>query len=273
MICIVAKTFLRPHYAKEILVGWHCHLKPAGVPLVLVDDGSPSARQELPSKAWTPPTIYVRPNFDVGLSEGRNLGVLGALELGAEYCVILNDDMTIDRDSASTILGACDYLARHPGIDVLGLRMRIHGLADPHPFYTRFHVNETGVLLRWPEPIGSRVDDHTPTDMCWDSMIARTQFLVANPWDRDLKLGEHWEYFWRIRKSQARVAVYERGLIAHSRTTRDYKEDGDTYAKYRSRHLKFQRIALRKHGLTGYRDLEGSLYPARASNASNEGVT
>ena len=70
--------------------------------------------------------------------------------------------------------------------------------------------------------------------------IAHRDILQAIRWDEDLKVDEHWDFFWRAKIAGVRVGVAMDHVFPHIHV------DPPAYKRHRP---VFLRAALRKHGL------------------------
>ena len=44
-----------------------------------------------------------------------------------------------------------------------------------------------------------------PLDICGNFFLAKTQCLIDSPWDKNLKLMEHEDFFWRLKQTHWKV--------------------------------------------------------------------
>jgi hypothetical protein len=70
--------------------------------------------------------------------------------------------------------------------------------------------------------------------------VANRDILKAIRWDEDLKVDEHWDFFWRAKIAGVRVGVAMDHVFPHIHV------DPPAYKRHRP---VFLRAALRKHGL------------------------
>lgn len=233
-LTIIVTTFNRPWIAKRCCQSIAKELP--GVKILLVDDGNPPA---IKAKPFPEEVEIHRMDFDSGLSVKRNYGV----ELAeTEYVAIFDDDFIFDENQPLT--EAVEYLQERPSLDLLTFNL----LNDQDQIlsYASVFVRRHKTLKRVASPY-EQVDKHIPCQCGFNAMVARRDVLLENPWDNQLKLGEHWDFFLRLAQAKKNVALYAEGFIRHQRVTTN-----PNYVKYRRRLPQFRKLALKKHGLSYY---------------------
>jgi hypothetical protein len=201
---VVIKTFLRPVRLSRCLGSVRRFLPE--VPIIVADDGSPFADETI---SLPHDVEHLKLPFDSGISKGRNEAVR---RVKTPYTVIFDDDFVVDEKHP--LYDGLDFLVKNPTIDIVTYRLwRGPGTGAAVHFASRFEVR-AGTLRRVPcaPAPGS---DHVICDMGLNCFTARTEKLLASPWDDDLKVGEHWDFFYRF---PGRVAVYFPG-DSRSRST------------------------------------------------------
>jgi len=96
-----------------------------GLKLVVVDNGSGPQVGEFLSKNY-PRASVVRSEKNLGYAGGNNVGIMYALRHGADYVLILNDDIKLKRGYASAIVRAGE---KSPRAGVFGCRIYYMGTA------------------------------------------------------------------------------------------------------------------------------------------------
>lgn len=86
-----------------------------------------------------------------------------------------------------------------------------------------------------------------PCDMVLNFGVIRTDVARALRWDDRLKVGEHFEFFWRLKQAGWRAAHVPGVVARHARV----RPKG--YAEFRSRAADMHEIVYRKHNLAGHR--------------------
>jgi glycosyltransferase involved in cell wall biosynthesis len=227
MLTFVIKTFCRPKQLQRLLRSI-AEFAP-GIPVVVADDGSPYAHEAID----LPPVFdYLELSYDSGIAAGRNLAVN---KVETPYVVLLDDDLILDRNHP--IDNALNYLPTSD-LDLLGFvwfessKNRLRKLR--RSFYV---VGDTLQMY----PSITRVNQHITCDMCHNSFIAKTKMILENRWDEDLKLQEHWDYFYRF---SGNVGMLCDGYLIH-----DHVVPSVHYKSMRHDRAKaFKKIALDKHG-------------------------
>lgn len=203
-------------------------------PVIVCDDSTEP--QEYPKNIQNRIQI-IRPEPDVGVSVGRNLMVEN---VKTKYAFILDDDHAI---SKGTNFGAAvksipkDW---ETGIIAFPLFHHKKGYAGA----SRFTVKKT--------PSGKIVDIvatlENPVDIAVNNFVAPTGLLLENPWPPELKVGEHFVWFWDLfEKGQVKIYCMPR---RHSwyHMIGDPAREHISYKRYRSRptHEKVRAFSKRK---------------------------
>lgn len=220
-LTVVIKTFLRPACCVASVESWL--LKIPGVPIVVVDDGGDVA----PDLSAYPTVRHIRTEFDIGVSEGRNVGVAAA---DTRYVILADDDNACSLDS--DIPAALEQL-KAEGLAVLGVGA--------------YWFREAAGCLH----IGGRprVDTFTPCDATLNHFIGDRDTMPQ--WDARLKMaGEHVDYFLEARRIEAGVGGTP--FLNFYRTWAASRSRDPRYGKFRGRG--YQRRVREKWG---YRSISG----------------
>jgi hypothetical protein len=220
------KTFERPQHVRRLVASIR-HYYP-GIPIMIADDSKhPQAVDGTHS--------IVMP-FDSGLSAGRNELVR---QCTTPKLAMLDDDFVFTALTDLTTL--CSILDAHPDIDLVGGHVHnvprqefgFYGLLDLG--CGRQAVLKHQVIERRP---GIEVVEVIP-----NFFMARTERLRLVPWDHELKLAEHLDFFIRAR-GVLKIAMCDSVAITHDRGT-----SSPVYKRARARASVYQRLAERKHGI------------------------
>ena len=87
--------------------------------VVVVDNGSDDGSAAEIEKAFDR-VLVIRNKDNLGYAEGNNVGIRQALERGADYIWLLNNDTVVDRDS---LIAMVDPAERDRGIGILGSKI------------------------------------------------------------------------------------------------------------------------------------------------------
>ena len=127
--------------------------------VLVVDNGSSDRSAEIVEKDY-PQALLVRNAANLGFAEGNNVGIRYALDRGADQVVLLNQDVTVDRQWLSQLLSAAeterefqifaplqyDYEGRE--LDRLFLR----GMLDMSPEFAEDYKKGEGFRKIYPLP-------------------------------------------------------------------------------------------------------------------------
>ena len=163
---------------------------------------------------------------DVGLSAARNLLVSHAR---TELVFLSDDDHVLVPETKIPLL--IEKYDRH-GFDVLATKS--NQTEPPRLMRSDGRVLTISRGARsWSEHIGT-------CDMVGNCLLASREMLARVKWDEDLKLEEHWEFFWRAKVLGLRVGVATDHMIEHRH------EDPPGYQRFRP---EFVDMAKEKHGI------------------------
>lgn len=207
------------------------------LPTILVDDGEPHATLA----GDLPHVRHIVTEWDIGLSAGRNLGVR---EADTKYVCIFDDDFTLPPNQSLDV--AINYMESHPELDILTFWL-LNDAGERLHYASDLRVTPCGKHLKRINATRKHVDQHLPIDMGFNCFIAKRESLLQCPWDDDLKLGEHWDFFLRAKRQGLKVALHDDVTLRHGRAHKNAR-----YRTLRNRVPKFKRIALRKHGFLSY---------------------
>lgn len=242
-VTFCVKTIHRPHACHRIVESILYHYPKARIDIL--DDGQPKFRYSThyPGDVKLLNALHELDTFDVGASAGRNELVARA---ETPYVFIVDDDMVLTRKTRINMVLRRLHDNRDT-VDLIGWRHPDAGrprLMDP------IHKGRLWVrhgTHRWNGHLGH-------CDMVDQIILAPKEIMEYHPWDPDLKIYEHWYYFWTAKLAGLNVAVSSDTSVLH--------KGGQPLGGYgRLRHRRqFFNLALKK---AGFRDLKmgGSVSP------------
>ena len=210
-ICI--KTFERPHSLRRCLESvrkYYPHY-----PVIVVDDGKKYPAAYLASKYNA---LYVNTLYNIGIAQGRNFGIEQAQ---TKYVFICDDDNVF---TAETKLEALHEIIEKQNYDILGCEYLYKGVRPLRRI--GFMVEFDNAVYIFPYTIHDPPDEAhcIRYDIIESCFISTKLFLMTHPYDARLKLHPEREWFWRLKKSGARVYYYPGVSISHFHTeTPEYK--------------------------------------------------
>jgi glycosyltransferase involved in cell wall biosynthesis len=226
---VVIKTFLRPACCVASVKSWleAC----PGIRIIVVDDGG----EVSPDLSGLSTVRHIKTEFDIGVSEGRNVGLAAA---DTRYVFVADDDNgcfpTCDLDAAVSALVEND-------LGVLGVGA--------------YWFSEHDGSLRIEGE--SRVAAFTPCDATLNHFVCDRD--VAPRWDARMKAsGEHADYFLQCRREGCRVAGTQ--LLDFYRTRHAASKTSAPYRKFRRRC--FHRLLREKWGysrVSGWQQRKGAV--------------
>lgn len=228
--CII-KTFERPHICQRLVDSILSKYKDM---LILVADDSKEP-SEFPGA-----TTFTMP-FDSGLSAGRNFLLR---KVKTKYFVLLDDDWIF---TDKTKLEEFVQIFQGSNLDILaGI---IKGEKRSKHFYGT--IQKQGHVLRTRVKPYSRGQQFTRCDYTHNFFIAEVATILKYPWDEELKLNEHMEFFLRV-KGKLKVAYTNLVQISE----KGFR--GGTYGKFRARN--FFALAMKKHGIRVFHNQHGNTF-------------
>jgi len=202
--------------------------------IIIVDD----SKDDMDTSIFDNNVEYIRTEFDIGLSAGRNLAVS---KVKTPYFVLLDDDFLFsEKTKLEKMLevlettdfkivsgGVCNYGTQF--VDFKGL-LRIKN-GDLQLLNGNFKKHKSGYKVY---------------DYVLNFFMAKTQTVIENKWDDSLKLGEHEDYFFRMKKNKVLITDVSDDIIIEHHPE---KASGDKeYRAYRDRVFGYQKQAAEKNG-------------------------
>ena len=267
-VTLIIKTFERPDALSRLLAS----IRDADFdgPVLIADDSKAPYRNTVLNEYGDLVTEYLCLPFNVGLSAGRN-ALLDRVQ--TPYFVLNDDDFVYDAHTdlswmreqlATTDLELLGGVVREPdpvqwsALRQPTLKKTVRALYDTTrtllrnawgPAYStnRFHgdietTGDTVALVHNDAPGASpfRRCDYTLNFFMADTAAVRSK---VGGWAEELKLQEHWEFFYRAKNGGLRVAHSDEVGVRHlpDRTAH--------YDEYREHQAMYRRRGLALHGL------------------------
>jgi hypothetical protein len=189
-----------------------------------------------PSMNWVPVPV------DAGLSLARNTLVKAAT---TPFVYLMDDDFTLGPHSHLDVLLE---VLQTSGFDIASAVIP-QDIANFVHFRGFVQVVGKDLQLR-PGDYG-RVEGCLHVDFTPNVFMARRTSLMRSPWDDELKLGEHEDFFLRAKAAGMRVLSCDHVEITHNQDKwwdRSATKDAQ-YADRRTRVFEFFKKVLRKHKL------------------------
>jgi glycosyltransferase involved in cell wall biosynthesis len=232
----VVKTFRRPAQVAKALLSIK-HFYP-NLPVVLIDDG---AQPGLLIPAGMPIT-YVETDFDLGLSADRNIGVD---QVQSEFVLIMDDDVVLREETRLDQMLATAKRRQ----TVVSARQMDFGVTE-QIFHGLFETQSAALVMR---DAGFSGDPIAEVHYTHNFFVAPTELVRSIRWDPALKMGEHWDFFWRMRASGRAPVVCTDLFYDH------YPMRSPGYRRFRQRAADFSKAALAKHGFTELKRIKNAL--------------
>ncbi len=222
------KTIHRPQCCAALVRSIHDHYGDQRPTIHVLDDGKPELRfsASCPDEAAMVDRL-IETEYDIGLSAGRNR----LLELGDSPIVVFTDDDHLVTEN-TRLPELVAKLNKHRDLDLLaGLSNK-----DERPRLLRVKGRTLRIPFGHYQKRGS---------ICWchyvgNCFVAYRDVLQAIRWDEDLKVEEHWDFFWRAKIAGLNVGVD----LQHS-----FKHEHVDPPGYMRRRPEFLEAGLKKHGL------------------------
>jgi glycosyltransferase involved in cell wall biosynthesis len=238
-IAILLTTFLRDKLLDEVVNSIKGNWNGNWV-LIVADQGKSIAKKA--SKYVDASCLYFALNFDAGLSFARNFLVREAVITSSDYCLITADSVKFTQKYDFTPI--IEFMESNERIGIVGfdIKNRIPYEYDidlvPGKYFTVKKPNNG--LVNYNNIQFQKVD------ICRNFFLAKTQCLVENQWDEDLKLTEHESFAYELKK-KGKWLVYWTNFIQGEYVDSKPPE----YVKYRNRiYTEYLEVLKKKYNVT-----------------------
>ncbi len=212
--------------------------------IVLVDNGSQPNPEEL-YRQNSPDVVFLRNEENTGTPIGNNIGMRYAMERGAEYVMMLNNDTTVDKNFLRPLVAAMDA---DKNVGVAGGKIYYH--SDPKKIWFaggKFNkrtgrVEHVGIL-KYDHEITSVHADNDFVSGCFAMFRASVLREVGLLDERFFAYMEDVDLNVRIKNAGHKLAYIPEAFIYHKVST-TIKVDSPFYLYFNMRN---RLIMLKKH--------------------------
>lgn len=255
-VSLVVKTFLRPVMLERFLlsVGLYEEEQNLKFAEIIVGDDSPpeiiTANKRAIQKAKDRyPFLQIKHHEyeeNIGLSDGRNRMVATAQY---DYIFLCDDDFILDEDS--DIRTALQYIIDDDFDLVGGWLKNQYNLKTGESVYWGSYgkIRETDdELLIFLNESEANATEIEPSDYLLNFFVAKKELLSNNPWNVELKVEEHQDFFLRLYRSTYRAAFCKAFFAKH---TADRAANPKKYNKYRFEKSNWERYLYKSVQIMG----------------------
>ena len=222
-VTFIVKTFLRPQSINR-LVKSICRFYP-GNQIIIVNDG------DKPIEYNSDNIHCINTDFNIGVSAGRNLAVQ---HVNTSYLVLMDDDHECTQKT--DIAEFCRVQQVTDADIVIG--------NVPGEKFGEFVVNGDTVKRK---PTQLNNEGYCQVHCGSNLFLAKTQVIADLQWDEDLKMLEHWDFFYRAMQAGLKVYYTDRVQIKHHK---DKDNNPYIYRKHKTHNSRPSRqIWFNKHGI------------------------
>jgi len=177
----------------------------------------------------------------------RSTVIQVAKDFGYDYSIISADSIQFIKDTEN-LTSAIKYLSENTNIGLVGFnlndRQAWEGYIDliPNLYFKIKQLN-----LQQDDCFLFEGLRFYPCEVIRNFFLAKTECLINNKWDENLKLGEHEDYFYRLKQTQWTVN-YCPDISANY-----INEKPEEYLKYRQRmYSEFRTMLQKKYNISGW---------------------
>lgn len=238
--------------------------------ILIADDSKMSSEDLIKSEFSDLPITYLNLPFDTGLSEGRNVLVN---HVSTDYFLLCDDDYVFE---SRTDLDRALEVLKENKLDIVGgeyynyvniPNLKVFVRQITHPFrLLRFFLHRykrsayIGNFVMKDKDCELQVSylppekEITRCDLVNNFFIAHTATVRSmGGWDKELKMGEHEDFFLRAKQKGLQVAFLANFGTGHYPAI---PVKNSAYDQYRVRAADFKRRFVKKHGFVNYIEKE-----------------
>lgn len=181
---------------------------------IVVDNGSTDGSVPAIREAF-PDLVIIENRRNLGFTGGNNVGISHALEKGAEYVWLLNNDTIIEPDTLAKLVAKAES---SPGIALLSPVIHWHEDPDSIQFYLSYVDWGTYNIINFSQEEHDRYADRSRDYSLWGTalLIKRNAlWKLGSLDDRFFAYGEDAEYCMRASREGFGIAVDRTSRIYH----------------------------------------------------------
>jgi GT2 family glycosyltransferase len=207
-----------------------------GFKIILIDNGSQgSARTEMVKMFSNDhKIIFIQNDVNLGFAGGSNVGIRLALQHGAEFILLLNNDVTVKKDFLRELLNAMS-----PDVGIVGSKVLYYDHPD--------RIWSDGGVFNWllfkgSSNKGKRNRDASMELREVDTVAGCSLFIkreaiqkVGLLDERYFLYGEEDDWCFRVKRAGYRVLVAPKSVVLHKVSRATGSEYNETIAYYKTR--------------------------------------
>jgi hypothetical protein len=200
LVTFIIKTCFRPKIVERLYLSIRKYYPL--VKIIILDDGD----NKMNVSILDTNTKYIHKYNNIGLSDGRNILVEN---VNTEYTLLLDDDFVFYEKTNIQLL--LDRLIGNK-YDILSARM--YDFKDNEAF-SKMEFNERifkGIFYKKDKEFyleTNKTNEFGLYDFTINFFICKTELLIKNKWDKQLKLLEHIDFFYRLKKNNPNIKIYD----------------------------------------------------------------
>lgn len=253
-ITILIKTFLRKKSLFRLLKSIENSY--SDIPIVIVDDGDKNLTDELTNK-FNLIIKYFKLPFDSGLSYGRNYGLS---KITTKYFLLLDDDFVFTKETDISKMidvmkktnanivggGIRNYYNFYEGTLMTRLKNFVKFILlknkGIHNYYGNILEVSDKLIVEYFNI--NNFHEYLVTDICLNFFLGDVKKIKdAGGWNNKLKIGEHTDFFIRMKENNIKVVTTNLTICNH------YPIKTKEYQKYRDRTEEMTRILFDSRNL------------------------
>ena len=185
---------------------------------IIVDNGSTDGSMaHLRAAPWADDVTFIETGCNLGFAEGNNVGIRHALEHGADFVLVLNNDTTVAPDLLDRLV---DGAARHPDAGVFSARLLY--MDEPGKvWFDGARWDATDLAMKWPGQgqleSAMTTEDHETDYACGASLFFRAEVArqIGLLDDRFFLVWEEVDWCFRARAAGWRCLVIPDAKVWH----------------------------------------------------------